>query len=349
MRHYIFGFDASAPEKCASLLHEQGINAVVAGDWDQRTLDLLKKYDIEAFLCYGAYGIDSENQICIDALGARRTWFSSGCPNDADLARRHLDAVLRKAQRLHGLRGVFVDGARFASFASVEGAEAFFTCFCPRCMEKMKSFGLDAEQIRKSIAEIQETKQILPKNRNAVSDWLRFRAHCVQQYMNGFADAVHELDLLAGGFVFASSLSPFVGQTAEACRALDIVAPMLYRNYPHPDGPACLGHEWAGLLNLFGEYSSNLAECASNGASLDVLKQNNNARSLLQNGFSSSWIGEEIAWAKRNLHRRQHLEPILQIEDEDLTQTVQYALESGADGIGFFAYGQAPLNLPILQ
>jgi len=247
MKRFIFGFDGSRPGECARELRERGIDAVIVGGADAPTLDALRKHGLGLYLCYGAHGLggvsDARAHSALDAEGEPAAWFSSGCPNDEALIGVHLDAVIDRAREMEDVRGVFVDGARFASFASAEGPDGFFSCFCPRCMEKMDAMGLDAEEIRLSVRRLKRDRLVREGDFAFLRAWFSFRESCVKRYMERFAERVHAVrsDLKACAFVFAPSLAHFVGQTEAALGALDVVSPMLYRAYPHADGPACLG------------------------------------------------------------------------------------------------------------
>ena len=345
MRHFMFGIDDKNPERCAAALRAQKIDAIVLGNADERTEKALADNGIELYLCYGAHGAGDEfadeTHLACDPAGTTVRWFGSGCPNDGEIIAARLNAVLEKAKKLRTLKGIFVDGARFASFASVEGAESFFSCFCPRCMAKMEKMGMDAERIRVAAARLKETRCVAKEDRTFLRDWFAFREACVKEYMERFAAAVHALPggLQAGAFVFAPSLGAYVGQTERACAPLDIVSHMLYRAYPHAEGPACLGHEWAGALNLFGyDTMRALAECAD-PAKIEMTPRETPEK-LLPEGFASARIGEEIAAARAGIKGR--LLPILQIEDDDLRISAEHAIRAGAEGIGYFAHSLAP-------
>lgn len=343
MKHYMFGFDAANPESCAEYFTQKGIDAVVAGNFDDRAVRAFRARKIELYLCYGAHGVsgasDSPEHLSVDALGESRKWFSSGCPCDEEIISAHLNEALGKVSG--DISGVLVDGARFASFASAEGGESFFTCFCPRCMEKMARLDMDAEAIRAAVAELQRTRFVGPDNASHLSRWLKFRESVVQAYFDRFAEAVHALrpGLLAGAFVFAPSLAGFVGQTPSACRSLDIVAPMLYRAYHYEHGPATLNHEWAGLARIMGESSHRF--CRLGGAFAEPLDRS--ADDILKKGFPPEHIRLETEAARLRLREGQRLLPILQIEDDLRPESFAAALSGGADGAGWFAYGQAEL------
>lgn len=342
MKKYIFGFDTDHPENCARRLRSQGIDAVVIGNADDRTEDALANAGLELYLCFCAYGLPANAPAAAQtAAGKPVKWFSSGCPNDSKTYKRHIQDAVSLARRLKTARGVFVDGARFASFASVEGRENFFTCFCPKCMEKMSDMGMDAKAVRASAARLMATRQVFDRDQENIAAWMDFRAACVRRYFERFAKNVHGLreGLLAGAFVFAPSLGRFVGQTPETFGSLDIIAPMLYRAYPHEDGPACLGHEWASLKELFGENTSEFVNTAAPGCSMPAAS----AEALRTDGFPPEYVGEEVALARKGLLPNQQLWPIVQIEDNRLNETVQSAFSGGADSVGCFMFGQADL------
>lgn len=199
---------------------------------------------------------------------------------------------------------------------------------------------MDAARIRAAVLRLSGERRIVDEA--AIAEWFRFRAACVGEYMARFAERVHALPgrPLAGAFVFAPSLAGFVGQTARACAALDAVSPMLYRAYPHEDGPACLGHEWAAALEMFEPaVLARLAEL-SGGAWIP----GESAMHLRSHGFPPEHVGQEVKLARARMRAGQLLAPILQIEDGRLADSADAALGAGADGCGYFMYGQAPMD-----
>ena len=64
---------------------------------------------------------------------------------------------------------------------------------------------------------------------------------------------------------------------------------------------------------------------------------------LRREGFLSDRIGAETSAARRGICDGQRLLPILQIEDASLEASAREALDAGADGVGYFMYGQADL------
>ena len=352
MNHFLYGFHNADPKGFIQELKEKQIDTIIMGNPTEEIAALLADAGIDLYLCSGTLNLNpalTHDCQARDTDGTPTQWFRSGCPNDTALADFHLDRAAAKAATLPTLRGVVLDGARFASFASAEGKEAFFTCFCPRCMEKMTRYGYDAAAIRDMAAYLKQNRQLRPGDKAQFRAWLDFRQQCAKELFIRFAEKVHAVskDLLTGAFVFAPSLGRFVGQTPASYGMLDLIFPMLYRHYPHPDGPACLGHEWAAFYELFGANAEALLQCAE--VPQNLLPAQHSPRELLLHGFAPERIGAEVAASAGFLASpgasdralSYQLWPILQIEDDRIAETAGFALANGAEGIGYFAYGQA--------
>ncbi|HML49557.1 MAG TPA: hypothetical protein PKE04_22700, partial [Clostridia bacterium] len=244
---YMFGMDLDQPDACARTLKARGIGAVVATP-TPAVAEACARHGLALYACAGALSIAGRADIkpCLDVYGQPRVWFGSGCPNDPALLETRLEQAERLA-KTPGLAGIFLDGARFASPASAEGPEAFYTCFCPHCAEQAEALGLDWSRTGEGLRRFAAGEDALPP-----AAWLAFRSRCAGQVMARFRETFRAAnpDLKLGAFVFAASLGGLVGQTAQACAGFDILAPMLYRRYPAKHGPACLNHEYAALLRL---------------------------------------------------------------------------------------------------
>ncbi|MBR5546335.1 MAG: hypothetical protein IKU70_05080 [Clostridia bacterium] len=342
MKNFVFGMDTNHPADSARMIRERGYDAVVLGGASTEVAGALDAEGIELYLCFGAYGVPKDSaRLAEDAFHMPRRWFNSGCPNDLENAEKHLNAILEKAAQLPTVRGILVDGARFASFASVEGIEPFFTCFCPRCMQAMQDMGLDAESIRETVGRLMQKRSPQPGDEVLLRQWLSFREKTVQDYMDRFAAKVHNLrsGLIAGAFIFAPSLGLFVGQTPVACRSLDVVSHMLYRDYHQQYGVACLGHEWAALVEGFGKDTQAFLNACGADPAFSVTKTPDE---LLHGGFEPEWVGLEVAKARENCPTQQ-LWPILQLDDDRVHKTAQCSRQSGADAVGLFAYSHGEL------
>lgn len=344
MQHFIYGYDEKNPVACARDLKKRGITAVVDGSFSPEAVQAFQAEGIELYLCYVAHSLGEKKadtaRYAKNTAGEGKIWFSSSCPLDAEIAGAHLEKALAAARSIPGLKGIFVDGARFASFASPEGFDSFFTCFCPRCMAAMEEMGLDAQAIRKAVSRLAEKGAWQEKDLPLLKDWLLYREKTVQKYMDAFARKVHAENPLwkAGAFIFAPSLSPFVGQTFFACRSLDILSPMLYRAYPHKEGPACLNHEWAAFYQLLSEKAAPFRKAFS---AFDLPSES--PEELLEKGFSPLFIGKETAYAREHAEKSQWVSPIIQSEDPMQQETARCVMSAGADGVGYFVYGMGDL------
>ena len=130
MEYYIFGMDAQAQDACARRLRQYGYSAVVNGSAKPALIEAAAQQGLSYDLSAGAFSLGGGfSRPALDCEGQERRWFSSGCPSDPAMRATRLEHYEPLAAT-PGVRAVLLDGARFASFASKEGAESFFTCFC---------------------------------------------------------------------------------------------------------------------------------------------------------------------------------------------------------------------------
>lgn len=337
MKKYIFGLDKNDYAGSALKLMRLGYDGVVlSAHAGETAFAAAHSAGLEVWACYGAHYIGAfskEEHGAIDATGNLAPWFGSACPNSREVNEHNLNRAFSAITDIPYLSGIFVDGARFASFASTEGTGSFFSCFCPRCMAKM---GEDGEEIRTGINSLirflRGEKADITALKQATEKWLDFRSECVKAYIDDFAFHCHEHGLKAGAFVFAPSLGKFVGQTPYALTSLDTVAPMLYRAYPHEDGVACLSHEWAAFKGLLSQCGLPAEYAAKQLFGVDVppfdpIK-----------GFSPQYVAEEVKNAKAALAPNTELLPIIQTEDDELDKVYTLVFNAGGNGCGEFAY-----------
>lgn len=337
MKRYMFGLDPRNFLGSAKKLRSLGYDAVVLSAGNADAFRAAQDAGLETWLCFGAHAMGDFSQAeygAKDAQGADAPWFGSACPNARDVNDYNLDAALAFAVKIHGLTGIFVDGARFASFASEEGARSFFGCFCDRCMEMMP----DAQAARSGIAQLMDyldgADGDIPAIRVAMETWFDFRAACVKTYMKSFSARAHAAGLKAGAFVFAPSLWYYVGQRPDALTSLDVASPMLYRAYPHASGTACLSHEWAAFHALLSHAQRPADEVASMLFDISFLSDDP------MSGFSPEHVGFETKAARAQLPPSVLLAPIVQTEDVQLSETVSAVMNAGADACGEFLYAQ---------
>ena len=319
MRMLLFGMDQEQPAQFAQALAEKGYQAVVCAA-EERQISALRRAGLEAYLCVPAFPLSDGGGRCVDTEGRERIWFSSGCPCDEEAAERGLRRIAALA-RTAGIRGIYLDGARFASPASAEGEEAFFTCFCPHCRARAEKLGLDLEEGRRQLVALRQGKRTgFPPVLAA------FRSQVIADYFTRFIETVHAAGpgLEANAFVFAPSLGWLVGQTGAAFAGVDVLSPMLYRAYPGSFGTACLNHEYGALLRLFGR------ESAERMAGM-ALPSN-----PLEAGFPPDALERETRAARALFSGR--LEPIVQLADPLLRESVRAVARGGAQGCGLFAY-----------
>lgn len=320
MYMYMFGADSADIKNYAIDMKAHGMNAVVAGSFSENDVEVLAKYSLDAYLCFGSFGRGGfdDTHLCVNYNGEKRVWFGSGCPSDEEIAETHLNDVIEKA-KVNGIKGIFSDGARFASFASPEGRDSFWTCFCPRCVARAEKLGYDLEAVRHMYK--------MGNRAEGLRIMTEFRNSAMKEY---FARVYRDIkasnpELLVAAFIFPASLAGYVGQ--RRVTDVDILAPMIYRSYPHPEGPACLNHEWSAAAAMT-DISWQSFGMKTNAAT---------AEELLTLGFEPEMLRSETEAQKGLAHK---LMPIIQLEDDRLADSIAQIASAGADGCGFLAYSK---------
>ncbi len=258
MKFRMYGFSENYKE-LFSVYKQTGIQSVVSGK-NNVAMKVAKESGLKYYICTGAYGTSDEKEHCQSITGERTSWFRSGCSNHLDLRERSFKRAEDTA-KLPDLNGIIIDGARFASPESIESMDAFFTCFCPRCMAKMDSLGFDSQEIKLSVSAfyhlIKHNKPFKLQNHiSNLKDWLTFRRLCVTEFLTEYIDRIKTVnqDIETGIYIFSPSLSDLVGQSyRDISSIVDFISPMIYRHYKYPQGPACLDHEIAAISGYFEE------------------------------------------------------------------------------------------------
>ncbi len=352
MKNYMFGIDQQDPFPAARQLKDLGLGALVISRPTPEIMAAAEQNDLAVYLCFGAFSLTDEFSASSywsrDYQDQPLQWFNSGCPNETAISQRQLEKAALLAAT-PGVKGVIVDGARFASPTPLDPL-AFLTCFCPRCAKKAASYGLDLTRMQKAVASLAD----FSKNGNesilyqlgGLAEWLKFRELVIKDYFSTYLARLRQVNsqLELGAFIFPDSLSGLVGQTAAAVAELDLVCPMLYRRYePSGQAPACLNHEWADLLLLLtknsGLYPGQALSYLGQFAQLDssTLAGRLTAASIRQDGFLPVQLTRET----QNLVNKKagpQVWPIIQLADEKLAESVAAVQAGQADGYGFFAY-----------
>lgn len=285
-----------------------------------------------------------DENLAQDPCGVPHKWFGSVCPTLPEAREGNL-AHARRAAAEEGIAGILIDGCRFSSPASGEGLDSFFTCFCPRCMDRMTAMGLNAEKIRTSVAALQRLcrGEAAEVDADGIRQWLQFRKTVVTEHIAEFVRAVHQVktDLPVGIYAFTPSIAHWVGQDYAALKeaGISLFAPMIYRHWRDQNGPACLNVEVAAL-------AEGLEKSLSPGRVKALLERDcalplasGKGEEIFAQGFAPDVVGLEAAKVRAAVGDGA-LWPILQLEDEDLAKSEAAALAAGADGVAFFAWNE---------
>jgi hypothetical protein len=109
---------------------------------------------------------------------------------------------------------------------------------------------------------------------------------------------------------------------------------MIYRNFPPPDGPACLNREVFDMAGWFGAEESVVMEALT--AFFGV--PNSPRQRLEDYGLPPQTVGDETCRARSLIGAETPLVPILYLDDPEIESSIQSAYDGGADGVSIFVY-----------
>jgi len=372
LKYFMHGVDKNDIEGSFRILQELNFDAVVLS-FDQEMIDMAQEYGLEPYVFSGTFGASGEfnddRYLSEDVHGNKHLWFGSTCPNKVEVRKYNIQEVKRKASA-KGVKGIFLDGARFSSPCSSPDFNSLFTCFCSDCRQKAESLGFDFNRMHRDVKKLYDVINNEGEGREinwadallggfdmvcffqslpGVLDWLDFRRICTTEHIIAVSQAVRESKEgnLMAVYIFTPSLAGLVGQSyVDIRKHVDIFAPMIYRSYQQGEGPACLNTELAKLAEKFiPALSIDDREAVRMISYLTGFDLSGYERPEdIRRGLPASCIGIETRKARALLQSNNMLAPIILLDDNKLTSSIKEVREAGADGVNFFLYNKEILE-----
>lgn len=372
MKYFMHGVDKNAVEDSFRILQERNFDAVVVS-FDQDMIDMAQEYGLEPYVFSGTYSVTEEfnddRYLCEDVHGNKHIWFGSTCPNKVPVRKYNIEEIKRMSSA-KGVKGIFLDGARFSSPCSSSDFNSLFTCFCSDCQKKAETLGFDFKRMHRDVKKLYDMINNEGKDRDTkwvnallrgldivyffqslpgVLDWLNFRRVCTTEHIIAVSNAVRESKEgnLMALYIFTPSLAGLVGQSyLDLRKHVDIFSPMIYRAYLQGEGPACLNTELARLADKFmlglsidGKEAVRFVSYLT-GFELSGYKTPED----IKKGLPISCIEKETAKARALLGTKSVLAPIIQLDDNRLASSIKAVKDAGADGVNFFLYNEELLE-----
>ncbi len=182
--------------------------------------------------------------------------FEFRCP----LSRKNRDALLHIYEQHYAhlpFDGIFLDRIRYSSFIS--GVAGIGGCFCSECTKRYEAAGIDVEQLKARLIQLEEEKDLQLKAYNQ-GEWtledplldafFKVKGEIIEESLKEYADHFHGLGMKIGFDLFAPAFGYFCGQNAQRLRQFaDFVKPMMYR---HTTAPAGLPFEKDRMVSAAG-------------------------------------------------------------------------------------------------
>ncbi len=351
---WMHGISSKDPQGSVRMLKDLGFSVMVLGSArDQH--EMARDVGLDTYVCTGTFSrsgeFSDESFLAVDIEGVPREWFGSTCPNRKEVREKNISTVESALSETEA-KGLMLDGCRFASPAS--GLGAFFTCFCHVCEQKAKEMGYDFGRMKrdvrtlyKSIVDrrLSQTLQREPfevanllTSLPGVCDWLSFRADCTIEHFENVTDVVKEMGAEMGAYIFTPCLSGLVGQRySRLRRLLDVVSPMIYRNYPDDPGPACLNKEAAALARYISQGGFEESEAASMVTWFLGLPEQRSIDEI-DAAVPEEAVALEADRAARMFSGGPSVLPIIYLGDEKVASTALAVSRTPVDGVNFFTY-----------
>lgn len=360
IKYWMHGFDGGEdPLELATKLREAGFNTVVAGG--AAVIDAVNKAGMDSWICGGGFSLirDEDSLKAKDIFDDPQAWFGSASPCSQEIRDASLDTYT-KMVKTEGIKGILVDGVRFASPAS--GLMPFLTDFSDHAAKRAAELDCDFSLMKRDVTRLHAQLTASGKIRlrwfeqiatpsgllewlsgsPGIMEWLRFRRIHTTGHLNAIAEIIHGAGLQMGIYIFTPSIAPLVGQSYEDLRdTVDVFAPMIYRNYPDHPGPACLNWELAELpeeLKITGSPEEEaVVKAILSWAGFSDFSITPTVEAI-RSELPPEVVGLETARARALLRDDKELAPILYIDDPKMADTVASVKEKGVDGINFFVF-----------
>jgi len=254
-------------QKLLSALSKFSIKKVLMG-WATekevylKTAEFLTKRNIEFYLWFPVFsetGSVADLAPLVDFTGklvqkpeAQSHDFFFFCPN----SRENINKILNIYNQYFSsipFTGIFLDRIRYPSFANGNA----LSCFCPECLDFYNKKKFDVDRLIKNLSN--KASFVIKEYRGdgeyifedpVVSEYFKLKSAVINKSMQQISGFFREKNLGVGFDVFASYLSPFVGQNLTELSGLcDFIKPMVYRATTAPAG---LPFETDALLNETG-------------------------------------------------------------------------------------------------
>lgn len=356
----IWLFNPPADKTRLKELKRQGINQVVCTN---QALNWCASLEMDTYTMIHTFRrTEYPEDLAVDINQEPIEWFNSGCPNSPRIRQQfyaQLENLLSKP-----VRGVFLDGVRFSSPASCPSPTSFFTCFCSRCREDMVRRGFDLDLILQDVARAAniflqdraEARKWLFALRSpsgwmaflqqfpGFEAWLHYRVLCIRDFVQEVRQwlETNHPDKELGGFLFQPALSFLVGQDYRMLSEfLDILSPMIYRNYPHSPGPAAINQEILAMANFLGQKTLSYPEktrLINDLLYIFGLPGELSAKELPSLSISSHHVVIETLAAQRLSANKAKVVPIIWAGDTKLAEVLEELAQQNVEDCILFTY-----------
>ena len=277
------------------------------------------------------------------------TWL---CPNNP-LTEVYVKSLIINMLERYPSRAILVDRLRYPDWSGATvSLERMLTCFCPHCVERMEKSGIDLKLLSKLLEEFSKEPLLL-------EGWLeeKAKASVLQAWFHFRKESI-------------TRLAQKIWNEVQIWRDKQGVSPAYWLNLWPPSFAPLLGQNYANLDQLCEGTKHFPYHRLGGGADLgafvqalagdDPISQEKvfaDLTNLLklgtisfaeykQKGLPVSFVTEQTKWGKDRFGENKIFTgiQIWDIPETEIKDTIEAALQGGADGLFFYCYGWATLK-----
>ncbi|MCI6152188.1 MAG: hypothetical protein MR673_03565 [Fusobacterium perfoetens] len=172
--------------------------------------------------------------------------FEFYCPNNMENI-ENIKRIFDEKISKYNVDGIFIDKIRYPAFSN--GNDAIFTCFCEKCVEDMKKYGINIEELKKYIEnsfnkkngnplEIKQYKEFKYEFENENLDkYFKFKNQSIFDKVQELTNYFRKKGFEVGFDIYAPNISYLFGQDINKLSEIaDFIKPMYYRKTFAPAG-----------------------------------------------------------------------------------------------------------------
>lgn len=325
-------------------------------DYIEDLRNVAPKYDVEIIPWVKALNAAFDGDVesaCVRTYSgeAIRTWL---CPNNP-LTEIYVHRLILGILEKYPSKALLLDRLRYPDWSGATvSIERMLTCFCPHCLEKMSTKGMNIDNLRallESFAQdplvLQTWMQEKDKEYQLLQEWFLFRNESINDLAASIWNAIQiwrrpkQRDVKYWLNLWPPSFAPLLGQDYKALGKLCEGA----KHFPY--------HKLGGGADL-AAFVGALASGGGEEKEEQIFRElgtilrlgNLTYQEYLSEGLPVSFVRDQTKWGKQSFEKNKIFAgiQIWDIPEDEISKTIDAAIAGETDGLFLYCYGWATLS-----